>query len=122
MRGHQGPVRATKFRPFSGDQIATGGDDGKVILWDSHTGSPVPEKEWQISNLRVWSIDFNNDGTHMIVGTADGSSHIIDLATGDEKILSISKSDYNVYDAAMKSDYRDVDHSQFRWHDQTLAD
>jgi len=108
MRGHQGPVRATKFRPFSGDQIATGGDDGKVILWDSHTGSPVPEKEWQISNLRVWSIDFNNDGTHMIVGTADGSSHIIDLATGDEKILSISESDYNVYDAAMKSDYRDV--------------
>jgi WD40 repeat protein len=108
MRGHEGPVRAATFRAPHGDQIATGGDDGKVILWDSHTGSPVPDKEWQLSNLGVWSIEFDNDGTNMVVGTADGSSHIVDLATGDEKTLLISESDLNVYDSAMKSDYRDV--------------
>lgn len=108
MRRHEGSIRAATFRPPRGDQIATGGQDGKVIFWDIHTGSPVPDMEWQLSSLGVWSIGFNDDGTLMIVGTADGSSHIVDLATGDEKTLLISESDLRVYDSAMKSDYRDV--------------
>ena len=103
IRGHEGPVKAVSFRPQQGNQIATGGSDGKVLLWDGETGIPILGGEWHISPYAVNSIEFNSGGTQMIIGSADGSSYIVDLATGDVITLSMSPSD-PVYHAVFSPD------------------
>lgn len=92
ISGHDGPVYAVSFRPPQGKQFATGGGDGKVLLWDSQTGDPIPGGEWLLSPFAVYSIEFDSDGTQMITGFSDGSSRIVEIDTGSVITLSMSPS------------------------------
>ncbi len=106
IKGQQGPIYTAAFRPPAGEQIATGGSDGSAQLWNSRTGEPIVEDYWHLSTA-VNSIDFNNDGTRMIVGSADGVSHIVNLVSREVITLPIAVSDV-VYDAVLGSDDRDA--------------
>lgn len=98
IKGHDGSANAVSFRPPQGKLFASGGSDGRVLLWDSQTGAPIHEGEWHLSPFGVNSIEFDSNGTQMIIGFADGSSRIINLASGDVTTLSVSASD-QVYHA-----------------------
>ena len=98
IKGHDGSANAVSFRPPQGKQFASGGSDGRVLLWDSQTGAPIHEGEWHLSPFGVNSIEFDSDGAQMIIGFVDGSSRIINLASGDVTTLSVSASD-QVYHA-----------------------
>jgi WD40 repeat protein len=101
LKGHHGTVAAS-FRPPDGRQIATGGHDRRVILWDSQTGNAITGGEWRLSSA-VLSIEFSNDGTQMIIGSNDGTSRIISLVSGDVITLAMAASD-PVYHAALSPD------------------
>ena len=103
IRGHDGPVYAVSFRPPQGVQFATGGNDGKVLLWDSQAGNPILRREWRLSPFAVNSIEFDHQGKQMIIGLADGSSRIVGLESSDVITLSMSPSD-SVYHAILSPD------------------
>ena len=53
----------------TGDQVATGGDDSKVTLWDAGSGEPMG----RLSSHRgwIWGIAYTMDGSIMITCSSD---------------------------------------------------
>ncbi|MFZ9982806.1 MAG: WD40 repeat domain-containing protein, partial [Cyclobacteriaceae bacterium] len=60
-------------------QIATGGDDQRVILWNTETGQP----DAILSGNTGWvtSVDFIQEGKKLIAGDKDGNVVLFDLTT-----------------------------------------
>lgn len=50
--------------------IVTGGDDGKIRLWD---GNGSPKSSFQAHRSRIWKLDFNSDGTLLASAGEDGT-------------------------------------------------
>jgi len=92
LEGHRGNVNAVKF---AGDFLVSGGEDGKVILWNLDTGSKVKEiyLNEPVSSLFV-------DEKELFVGTWNGSIKIFafpdltlktSLKASDQKIGHLIK-------------------------------
>jgi hypothetical protein len=79
LTGHDGPVSSIDFSP-DGSILASGGDDGSMILWDLQThqqiGEPLRAHDGPVS-----SIDFNPDGSILASGNDGGSVILWDLQT-----------------------------------------
>ncbi|MEQ8674494.1 MAG: TIR domain-containing protein [Aggregatilineales bacterium] len=77
---HDGSINAVEFNP-TGDNVASGGDGGKVVLWNLNGG---------VLNLfeghedTVNDLTFNTDGTLILSGAADGIAILWDVETGEE--------------------------------------
>ncbi|WP_163668915.1 NB-ARC domain-containing protein [Adonisia turfae] len=85
LQGHASWLtRAVAFGPC-GQRLASGGEDGKVCLWDWKNGQCLAT----FTNHRyaVWSVAFNPDGNILASGAADGEIRLWDLET--HKCLSI---------------------------------
>lgn len=78
--GHRGGVWAAVFRPSKdGPQLATGGADGKVILWE-----PSPRDPVQVElppSPPVTAVSLNENGSRLAVGRRDGRVSLWDAAT-----------------------------------------
>ena len=70
LRKMQVPIvtYAVTFSP-SGTRIASGGDDGSVILWDAQSGEPVRAVKGHRGNVRV--VAFSPDGQTLLSGGFD---------------------------------------------------
>jgi WD40 repeat protein/class 3 adenylate cyclase len=79
LGGHTASVSTAAFSP-DGRILATGGNDGRVVLHDAATGvtlgPPLPVGSYVIS------LSFGPDGTRLGVGTQEGESLIFDVVTG----------------------------------------
>jgi WD40 repeat protein len=77
--GHDGPVNSVAWSP-DGRCLATGSDDGTVMLWDSASGGMLhPLEEHSNSVLTVaWS----PDGQRLASGSSDKTVKIWDAASG----------------------------------------
>ncbi len=63
---HEGPVHALAFSP-DGTTVASGGDDGKIAVWDSRTGRCLG---WLGDRRgKVASLSFSKDGTKLVSHT-----------------------------------------------------
>lgn len=101
LQGHSSWLtRAVTFGPH-GKMLASGGEDGKVCLWNWKSGQCLAT----FTNHRyaVWSVAFNPDGTILASGAADGKIRLWDLET--HKCLSILQAHPNrAWSIAFSSD------------------
>jgi WD40 repeat protein len=81
LSGHDESVMTVAFSS-DGATLATGGADGKLILWDSSThrslGDPLQRSDVAVStsSYQVGSVAFSPDGSELAAATADGSLHL----------------------------------------------
>jgi len=81
LKGHQEYVRALAFSP-DGNLLATGSDDRKVIIWDSHTGTARSVLHGHTA--WVWSLAFDATGERLVSAGSDHSARLWDSATGQQ--------------------------------------
>ncbi len=93
LRGHVAPTQWGAWNPDSG-LLATGDDDGVVIIWRIRPGDPVP---WEaVARVEVgsaatcgtWIAD-SDDGRLLVVGTGRGELEIF-LSVGDSQLQRTS--------------------------------
>jgi len=80
LHGHQGPVYGVGFSS-DGRQVASGGGDLKVRIWDAKTGDQIRV----IQSFLTWVMDvaFSPDGRYLAEANADYALVLWDLETDD---------------------------------------
>jgi eukaryotic-like serine/threonine-protein kinase len=76
-----GPVAAVAFQP-SGDQLATAGMDGNILLWDAVMGKSL--RALGGHGGPIISLSYRPDGKRLASASLDGTVRVWDLATGTE--------------------------------------
>jgi WD40 repeat protein len=79
--GHDRNVFGIAFRG-DGEQLASAGDDGKVILWNLATAEPI--RTYHGYGTGFHSVVFRDDGQQLAAGTSDGTELVWDAETGDQ--------------------------------------
>lgn len=85
LTGHNGTVRSVAVRP-NGTLIATGGDDGSVLLWDAETYRRS-EIVLQGQESAVISLAFSPDNQQLAAAGNDGKIRLWTLDTPDSPII-----------------------------------
>jgi WD40 repeat protein len=81
LRGHKAPIWSVAFAP-DGRTLATGSQDGTVILWDLATGSERLTLKGHTA--RVTGLAFSHDGRLLVSGSWDGTVRLWRAATPTE--------------------------------------
>ncbi|MGB0524799.1 MAG: OmpA family protein [Flammeovirgaceae bacterium] len=79
LSGHPGQVQNIRFSP-NGKILASGGQFGKIYLWDAQTGSMIKRINAHLN--RVNEVTFNATGTMLVSAGADGTARVWDVASG----------------------------------------
>ena len=74
--GHEGFVSALSFAP-KGVMLASGGNDGRVMVWDVNKQDSVFINEEEVS--RVTKLIWNQDGTKLAASFASGRITLFNL-------------------------------------------
>ncbi len=73
LRGHQGAVRTVSFSP-NGEFLATGGEEGRVQLWNR---SGVYIRTIELHKSPIDSVSFSSDGARIATASEDGTVQIL---------------------------------------------
>ena len=79
LTGHPGQVQNIRFSP-DGKILASGGQHGKVYLWNAQTGAMIRQINGHIS--RVNEVTFNSTGSMLVSAGEDGTARVWDVKTG----------------------------------------
>jgi WD40 repeat protein len=88
LRGHNSMVISLAFSK-DGKYLATGGIDGKAIVWNVETGAKVREIAFADQKLAIFSVDISDDNS--LLATADWGGLVViwDIETGErERVIS----------------------------------
>ncbi len=80
LTGESGRVSAIAFHPNS-EQIATGNEDGSVLIWDTRSGDCLKRLEGHLK--QVEAVAFHPNELIVASGSHDETVRLWDLATGD---------------------------------------
>jgi WD40 repeat protein/transcriptional regulator with XRE-family HTH domain len=80
LSGHESDVTAVSF-DRSGTRIASGSEDGGIIIWDVKNG--VLLAEWSGHRDAVEGLTFSPDGKWLITASSDATMKIWDASTGE---------------------------------------
>ena len=85
---HTAGLRALALSPC-GQKLASGDEDGVVILWDAHTGEAERRMERAVGEVfhiegasRVNSLSFSGEGARLASGNSDNSIRVWDVTSG----------------------------------------
>jgi len=80
--GHAGPVLAVAYAP-GGATLATGGEDGTALIWDTRTG----QQQHQLTGHTgpVLTVAYSPDGTTLATGGSDGKVLTFDAHTSQQQ-------------------------------------
>jgi hypothetical protein len=81
LEGHRGPVFGVAFAP-DGRKALSGGADGSVRLWDTHTGKELRRFDGHAGP--VWAVVYSPDGRRALSGGFDARVRLWELASGRE--------------------------------------
>jgi WD40 repeat protein len=76
LQGHSAPVEEMEFNP-SGQQVVTGGKDGKVLHWDLENEKGTPSAIWAENSAPVHSLSVDWARGAALVGREDGSAQLL---------------------------------------------
>jgi WD40 repeat protein len=79
LTGHAAGVRVVRWDPTE-RLIATGAEDGVVILWDGKTGERVRELVGHIDRIRF--MEWDAGGARLLTASSDGTARVWDVAAG----------------------------------------
>ncbi len=79
LTGHTAAVSDVAFSPH-GEQLASGSDDGTVILWSLRTGRPLRMLQGQTGHIS--SVAFSPEGNLLAAASDDGMVTLWNAATG----------------------------------------
>jgi WD40 repeat protein len=79
--GHSQPVRCLALSP-QGTRLASGSDNGQIILWDPQTGDDVTKCAGHLGGIT--SLAFSHDGKFLLAGDQRHDIKLWDAATGKE--------------------------------------
>lgn len=86
LTGHSKMVIALEFSN-NGEFLATGGIDGKAIIWNTETGAKVNIFNYKDSSLAIFSIDISPD--NKLLATSDWAGNIVIWEIQTAKIVRI---------------------------------
>ncbi|MFH0842187.1 MAG: caspase family protein [Bacteroidota bacterium] len=81
LKGHKSMVISLCFSP-DGKYLATGGLDGKAIVWNVETGDSVRVIRFRDEKLAIFSVDISADGKMLATADWGGYVYIWDIETG----------------------------------------
>ena len=107
------PVRTLRYRPFDNDRLASGLENGEILVWDllSNDKKPLYNFTYQKDD-RVLSLEYTIDSRYLF--SAHGSGLVLQWYVGDEDMFSLNRSvptlkrkfDFAIYDLALVGENR----------------
>lgn len=115
-----GSVRSVAFSP-NGRLLASGCVDGKVVVWDVHTGK---ERAKFKHTAEVWSVAFSPNGELLATGSYDHSARIWNVRTRNEIYVlthsgSVGSVDFSPDGRLLATGSGGTDNSVRIWHVDT---
>jgi len=104
LEGHSGTVNSLAFSP-RGDELASGGSDKTVIIWDWKSGKEV--RRLKAVGQAVVSLTYHPGGRRLATAGNDRALRLWDLVTG-QQILELSGPESGVHGVAFSPDGRDL--------------
>ncbi|MCU7376040.1 hypothetical protein PEC18_35950 [Paucibacter sp. O1-1] len=77
--GHQEKVNSVSISA-DGETALSGGNDGKIILWNSQTGQPM--QQWQMDS-RITKVLINDSGSISLAADITGNANLWHSNSGD---------------------------------------
>lgn len=83
LKGHNAMVISICFSS-DGKYLATGGLDGKAIVWDTETGNQVRMVSFPDEKDAIFSVDISSDNKYLVTADWGGLVVLWDIATGKQ--------------------------------------
>lgn len=96
LRGHEAMVISLAFSG-DGTLLATGGVDGRAVVWNVETGEKACEVTFPDRREAVYSVDISDDNTLLATASWGGAVVIWDIATGQRLRTIVPHDRYAVY-------------------------
>ncbi|MBW4621038.1 MAG: pentapeptide repeat-containing protein [Cyanosarcina radialis HA8281-LM2] len=113
LKGHLSQVRCVTFSPTIDSRettqergiLASGGEDGTIVAWDSLTGQRL--RVLQGHSSTVWSVAFSPDGPILASGSLDRQVKLWDTRTG-QCLKTLQGQSTALWSAAISTDGRTI--------------
>lgn len=96
LKKHRGAVKGLQFNPFSGNLLASGGEDGDVCIWDiANPTKPTLFPALKDSGMQkgeITALSWNHKVQHILASTTSSGSTIVWDLKRQRQVISFSDS------------------------------